>query len=608
MTDTANLHLPLIEASQAQKHVTHNEALQILDAAIQIAVQDRDRSAPPPGPAEGQRHLVAAGAVGAWAGRAGAIASYQGGAWSFLAPNAGWCVWSVADAAQLVFDGTAWRSLQSLDNVARFGVNTTADNANRLSVKSNAALFAAVDAADGGSGDVRIQVSKQSAANTASVVFSDAYSGRAEFGLVGSDAFKLKVSGDGSSWTEALAIDAASGNAVLPRALSLSGIIAPVEITANQNDYAPAGLASAAVLRVSADAARSISGLAGGAEGRVIVVGNVGGQAITLLDDSAASAAANRFSFGGNLTIAAKQAAVLRYDGTAARWQAIAGGLGLRADAAQALTSAQQDQARANAGIAAANVLLNGEFRINQRWYASAAALPAGVYGHDRWKAGAGGGDYSFVQSAGSTQINIAVGKTLLQIVEAKNVVGGSYVLSWSGTAQGRLGINSATPSGAYANSPIVIAGQAAGAVMSVEFNAGTLATVKLESGTVATPFAMRSFAAEFADCKRYCERISSVDDNFKQFGTAADVGATTSYVFVQCSEKRGVVSVTSSAASTFTIHDGPVVPTAIAFSQPTRYGARANLSLASGGVAGYASLFQANATTVAYIQFDAEL
>jgi hypothetical protein len=350
MTDTPYLGLPFIEGGQAQKHVTHNEALRILDAAIQIAVRDMTRTAPPASPAEGQRHVVAAAATGAWAGQGNAIASWQDGAWAFLPAKSGWCVWSVADDLMMVFDGAAWRALGAppLDNVTHLGINAVADGSNRLSVTSNAALFAAIAAADGGSGDVRLQLSREGAARTASVVFSDASSGRAELGLVGSDAFKLKVSPDGSSFIEAFAIDQSTGNLALPRGLTLSGVSAPTQITANQNDYTPAGLAAAAVLQVSSDAARSLSGLGGGAEGRLVAVINVGGQPITLLDDSAASLAANRFALGGNLTVAAKQSALLRYDGTAARWQALTGGAALRADQPQSLTAAQQAQARGN--------------------------------------------------------------------------------------------------------------------------------------------------------------------------------------------------------------------------------------------------------------------
>uniref|UniRef100_Q07QB5 DUF2793 domain-containing protein n=1 Tax=Rhodopseudomonas palustris (strain BisA53) TaxID=316055 RepID=Q07QB5_RHOP5 len=367
MTDTANLGLPLIDAGQAQKHVTHNEALRILDAAIQIAVEDRNRTVPPPSPAEGQRHVVAAAATGAWAGHGEAIAMFQGGAWDFLTPRAGWCLWSIADDAMCVFDGTQWRDIRSLalDNLSRLGVNTAAAAPNLFAAKSNAALFAAIDVADGGSGDARVQISKQSAANTASVVFSDNYSGRAEFGLVGSDAFRLKVSGDGASFVDALVIDQSSGNAALPRGLALTGVVAPAQLTASQNDFAPPGLAAAAVLQLSADAARSISGLAGGAEGRVVVLINVGSQPITLLDNSGASAAANRFAVGGPLAIAGQQAAILRYDGAAARWRAIAGGAGA---------------SPARAGMT--NRIINPEGAILQR---GAGPVADDAYGFDRW-------------------------------------------------------------------------------------------------------------------------------------------------------------------------------------------------------------------------------
>jgi hypothetical protein len=329
MTDTPNLGLPYIDGSQAQKHVTHNEALRILDAAIQIGVLDLTLTAPPAGPVEGERHVVASGATGAWAGQDDTIATWQDGAWAFLAPKAGWCIWSVADNSLFVFDGAAWHSAggtAAFDNVAHFGINTTASSPNLLTVTSNAALFTAIDAADGGTGDMRLQVSKETSTDTASVFFSENFSGRAEFGLVGDDAFKLKVSPDGTAWTEVFTIDQDSGNLTLPRGLALTGIIAPAQITADQNDYNPADLATASVLQISTDTARKVSGFASGAEGRCLTVINVGSQPVTLLDESASSSASNRFSLAGNLTIGAKQAAILRYDGTAARWQAIAGG------------------------------------------------------------------------------------------------------------------------------------------------------------------------------------------------------------------------------------------------------------------------------------------
>jgi len=162
----------------------------------------------------------------------------------------------------------------------------------------------------------------------------------------------------------------------------------------------------------------------------------------------------------------------------------------------------------------ARNCLINAGFTVNQRVYVSNAALATTVYGHDRWKAGAGGGDYTFTQLAQSTVITIKADKTLIQVIEDKNVIGGIYTLSWTGTAQARYAVNSATPAGAYADSPIAITGQTAGTVMSIEFNAGTLSNVVLNSGTVALPFMSKSYDDESRACMRYYQRITSPQAN----------------------------------------------------------------------------------------------
>ncbi|MEM7425180.1 MAG: DUF2793 domain-containing protein [Pseudomonadota bacterium] len=111
MSDTTKLLLPLIEASQAQKHVTHNESLLTLDVVVQLGVLDRDLTAPPAGPADGDTYVVAPPATDAWAGNEGNIASWQDGVWQFRVPRTGWIAW-IADEAQLcAFDGAAWVSV-----------------------------------------------------------------------------------------------------------------------------------------------------------------------------------------------------------------------------------------------------------------------------------------------------------------------------------------------------------------------------------------------------------------------------------------------------------------------------------------------------------------
>jgi hypothetical protein len=443
MTNTPNLGLPFIEGSQAQKHVTHNEALRILDAAVQIAVLDLTRTAPPASPAEGERHVVASGATGAWAGHANAIATWQDGAWAFLVPKSGWCIWSAADDVMFVFDGTHWRDLRdlpvTLDNAVHVGINTTASSPNLLSVKSNAALLTAINVADGGSGDARLQISKESAAKTASVFFSDAFSGRAEFGLVGSDAFKLKVSTDGSTWVEAFSVDQASGNLALPRGLALSGVIAPPQITANQNDYNPTGVAAASVLQLSSDASRTVTGLAGGAEGRVVSLINIGSQPIVLPDENTSSSAANRFALGANLTVAARQAAMLRYDGTASRWRLIAGATGLLAAANNLSDLASAAAARTNLGV-------REQLSANRTYYVRTDGSDG-----NSGLANSSGGAFLTIQKAIDTVAALDLSIYSVTIQVADGTYAGAVLVSapWVGSGSVTLQGNTSTPANA---------------------------------------------------------------------------------------------------------------------------------------------------------------
>jgi hypothetical protein len=115
MTETARLRLPVLAAAQAQKHVTHNEALVALDTLVQASVIDKDLTAPPGAPAEGDCYIVAGGggtATGAWTGWEKRLARYQDGQWISFLPGAGdgegWLVWVMDEDAMYRFDGTDW--------------------------------------------------------------------------------------------------------------------------------------------------------------------------------------------------------------------------------------------------------------------------------------------------------------------------------------------------------------------------------------------------------------------------------------------------------------------------------------------------------------------
>lgn len=116
------------------------------------------------------------------------------------------------------------------------------------------------------------------------------------------------------------------------KSFAFAGTLTPAQITSNQNDYNPTGLADANVLRLSSDATRSITGLSGGADGRVMTVMNVGSYKITLIHQSSSSTAANRFEFGGtNIDLVANSILNLIYDSTVSRWRAQSGAGGASA-------------------------------------------------------------------------------------------------------------------------------------------------------------------------------------------------------------------------------------------------------------------------------------
>ncbi len=135
---------------------------------------------------------------------------------------------------------------------------------------------------------------------------------------------------------------AADGDVIVDRgaldatqAMRLSGDISPTQLAANTNDWAPTSLSTATVIRASTDASRNLTGLTGGADGRIIIMQNVGSFALVLKDENASSTAANRFALGGaDVTLAANQACLLRYDSTSSRWRLIGstGGGGTLAD------------------------------------------------------------------------------------------------------------------------------------------------------------------------------------------------------------------------------------------------------------------------------------
>jgi hypothetical protein len=162
------------------------------------------------------------------------------------------------------------------------------------------------------------------------------------------------------------------------------------------------------------------------------------------------------------------------------------------------------------------NRLIDAGFIINQRGYTSGTSLASGSYGHDRWKGGGSGGTYTFTQGSAGVPISITItAGSIQQVIEGCNMPeGGTYVLSWTGTAQARFN------GGTYGSSPLAVTGITAGANTTIEFNTGTCSYPQLEVGSTATSFDYRPFTTELQLCQRYFERSYDLGAATASFGS----------------------------------------------------------------------------------------
>ncbi|EKE44505.1 ribonuclease III [Oceaniovalibus guishaninsula JLT2003] len=241
MTDTSpRLDLPLIQPSQAQKHVTHNEAVLALDTVVQLSIAGFDLAAPPADPLPGATYALGAAPSAEWAGQGGRLATWGPNGWRFIAPADGWIGWDTEGAQLRVRKNGVWEVLAmgdagnggtgggaggggaggalDLQNVPGLGIGTAWDATNRLAVHGTNALLTS----DGG---FDIAVNKAAAGDDASLTFKTAYAPRALMGLLGRDDFGIKVADDSGTYRESLRIDRASGAARFPSGARVSQVL-----------------------------------------------------------------------------------------------------------------------------------------------------------------------------------------------------------------------------------------------------------------------------------------------------------------------------------------------------------------------------------------------
>lgn len=156
--------------------------------------------------------------------------------------------------------------------------------------------------------------------------------------------------------------------------------------------------------------------------------------------------------------------------------------------------------------IGVINAIINGNFQVNQRGVSGTVTLAAGAYGHDRWKAGASGCTYTFATVNNVTTLTITAG-SLIQVIEGINLYSGTYALSWSGTAQGKIGAGSYSGSG-------VTGSVTGGTNLNIEFGTGTLSLVQFEPGTEVSPFERVDYTTQLQRCQRFFQKVDYKHNN----------------------------------------------------------------------------------------------
>jgi len=255
------LGLPYLQPSQAQKHVTHNAALQRLDQLVQLRLSSLDAGTPPVSPAPGEMHALGGSPTGAWAGQGGQLASWDGTAWQFVTPQQGWLAWDLTTAELRVWNDTAVAWLATAPaQLDLLGIATPADAVNRLAVAAPATLLSHAG------GGHQLKINKAAETDTASLLFQSNWAGHAELGLAGDTDFALKLSSDGSSWTTVLRAD--------PTELQLDVPLSGSAVQADAADTTAGRLMRADYGYGPGNLLGTVSQLAGQPTGAVIEQGN----------------------------------------------------------------------------------------------------------------------------------------------------------------------------------------------------------------------------------------------------------------------------------------------------------------------------------------------
>jgi len=218
MSKSTRLNLPFILPNQAQKHITHNEAVRELDAIVQLVLVSADLTTPPDAPSEGDCYAIASNPSNEWEGRPGDIAVWRDNSWRFITPLPGWRAFDIsANSLRICNEAHEWVAYignsptggGSNGESTQLGVNATAAENQRLAVASDTSLF------NHENGSHQLLINRQQSVDTASIVFQTGFSGLAEIGLVESNELQVRRSTDGDVFASAVKVSTDTGQVLI---------------------------------------------------------------------------------------------------------------------------------------------------------------------------------------------------------------------------------------------------------------------------------------------------------------------------------------------------------------------------------------------------------
>lgn len=105
MSTTPLFAIDELPAASSQPEVFINTAIRILEAMAQLVIIDRDLTAPPGSPVDGDVYFIGGAGTGDWDDHDLELALYIGTAWHFIAPRQGWTAYIEDEDLHVSYSG-----------------------------------------------------------------------------------------------------------------------------------------------------------------------------------------------------------------------------------------------------------------------------------------------------------------------------------------------------------------------------------------------------------------------------------------------------------------------------------------------------------------------